>query len=303
VKGAHRLPIVCGHEFAGTVDALGDGVDDVRPGDRVAVFPLLWCGRCSACEQGRFVQCENYDYLGSRRDGAFAESVVAPRRNLVRIPDGVSLEVAAMTEPAAVALHALRRAGGCSVGETVAVFGCGPIGLMVAQWARAMGAAQALLFDVVGEKLELARRLGFDTAFDSRSEDPVAVVERRTGGRGAHLCIEAAGVPATMVHAIQSARRGGRVVLLGNPSGDATLPAALLSQFMRREGTLVGTWNSGFSAAGNDDDWRAALESMASGALDLEPLISHRVSLDDAAEVLRAMNERRGFFSKVLVAP
>lgn len=303
VKGTYRFPTICGHEFAGSVDACGPGVTGFAPGDRVAVFPLLWCGRCPACEQGRYVQCEDYDYLGSRRDGAFAEYVVAPERNLARVPASVPLDVAAMTEPAAVALHALRRAGGCSIGETVAIFGCGPIGLMVAQWARAMGAARALLFDVDPLKLELARRLGFDDAFDSRGEDAVATIERHTGGRGTHLCIEAAGAPIALRQAIGAARRGGRVVALGNPSGDASLPASLLSQLMRREVTLYGTWNSAYSAAGNDDDWRAALDAMATGALTLEPLISHRVPLEEAAATLQAMQERRGFFSKVLVTP
>lgn len=303
VKGTYHFPTICGHEFAGTVDTCGVGVTDYRPGDAVAVFPLLWCGKCPPCEQGRYVQCEDYDYLGSRRDGAFAEYVVAPQRNLLRVPAGVSLDAASMTEPAAVALHALRRAGGCTVGDTAAVFGCGPIGLMVAMWARSMGVSRVLLFDVVAEKLELARGLGFDQAFDSRAEDPVAVIARLTGGRGAHLCVEAAGVPITLAQALGATRRGGRTVLLGNPSGDATLPAGLLSQVMRREVTLYGTWNSEYSASGNDDDWRIALASMASGALDLEPLITHRVTLDEAAGTLRAMNERQGSFSKVLVVP
>jgi len=107
-------------------------------GERVAVFPLLWCGSCEPCETGTFAQCLDYDYIGSRRNGAFAEYVVAPTRNLIRVPTNVSLEQAALVEPAAVALHSLRRAGGCSIGECVAIFGSGPIGLMVAsglaQW-------------------------------------------------------------------------------------------------------------------------------------------------------------------------
>ena len=142
VKGTYSFPTVCGHEFAGTVEACGPGVDDLETGAAVAVFPLLWCGRCPACEQGKYVQCFDYDYLGSRSNGGFAEYVVAPRRNLLRVPEGVSLDEAAMTEPASVALHALRRGGGTRPGESVAVFGAGPIGVMVAQWARAMGAAR-----------------------------------------------------------------------------------------------------------------------------------------------------------------
>ena len=303
VKGTYHFPTICGHEFAGTVAEVGAGVDDFRHGDHVAVFPLLWCGKCEPCEKGQYVQCVDYDYLGSRSDGGFAEYVVAPRQNLVRVPDGVSLEEAAMTEPAAVALHALRRAGGCSVGDTVAVFGVGPIGLMVAQWARAMGANRIILCDIVPEKLALAGGLGFTHMVNGRLTDPVGAIESMTDGAGAHLCVEAAGVPQTTSQALQAVRRGGRMVLLGNPSADVTLPAALLSQAMRREVTIFGTWNSEYSASGGDDDWRAALDAMASKMLDLLPLITHRVPLSNGAYALRMMRDGSEFCSKILIHP
>jgi L-iditol 2-dehydrogenase len=247
--------------------------------------------------------CHDYDYLGSRRDGGFAEYVVAPRRNLLPVPEGVSLEWAAMTEPVSVALHALRRAGGCSVGETVAVFGAGPIGLMTAQWARAMGASQVILFDLVPEKLELAQKLGFALAFNSKIEDAVQKVNELTQGQGADVCIEAAGCPPTTLQALAAARRGGRVVLLGNPSSDVTLPQALISQIMRREIQILGTWNSEYSHTGNHNDWSDALAAMAERRIDLEPLISHRVGIPDAFETLQKMRDGTGFFSKVLVRP
>lgn len=301
-KGTYRFPLIPGHEFAGTVEAVGEGVEGFRPGDRVAVFPLIWCGRCAACERGRYAQCSDYGYLGSRSDGAFAEHVVAPARNLVRVPEGLSLEAAAMAEPAAVALHALRRAGGPFAGETVAVFGAGPVGLIAAQWARAMGSSAVLVFDVAEDKLALARRLGFEEVFDARAVDPAKAAESRTRGEGVHVAVEAAGVPETALRAIESARRGGRVVLLGNPSGDVLLPAALISRAMRRELDIRGTWNSEFSLAG-DDDWRASLEAAARGTIQLEPLVSHRLGLREALEVLGAMRARSGRFAKVLLRP
>jgi L-iditol 2-dehydrogenase len=302
-KGTYRFPTVCGHEFAGTVSDVAADVTSVRPGDRVAVFPLLWCGTCAPCEQGRYVQCENYDYLGSRRDGGFAEFIAAPACNLLKVPDAVSLEEAAMTEPASVALHALRRAGGAIVGESVAILGAGPIGLMVAQWARAMGAARIILFDLVPQKLEQARAMGFEHACNSRDHDPAKTVESLTGGRGADVSVDAAGVPAALIQACRSAARGGRVVLLGNPSADVTLPAALLSQLMRREVSLVGTWNSDYSAAGNPDDWRTTLAARASRAIDLRPLITHRVPLAGSIDMLRRMKDGGEFYSKVLIQP
>ena len=301
VKGTYHFPTIIGHEFSGTVEACGPGVDDFTPGDRVVVFPLIWCGQCASCEQGKYVQCLDYDYLGSRSDGAFADFVVAPRQNLVPVPEGVSLEEAAMTEPAAVALHALRRAGGCSVGDSVAVFGAGPIGLMVAQWARAMGASPVILFDIIPEKTEMARRAGFSLAFNNLAVDPVQTIQSITGRDGAHVCVEGAGVPQTFNQAAASAMRGGRLIMLGNPSADVTFPAGLISQLMRREVTLFGTWNSDYSAAGNDDDWRTVLAAMASKAIDLAPLITHRIRLEDAFDALKMMKEKREFFSKVLI--
>jgi len=300
-KGAHRLPIVCGHEFAGVVQATGADAGPWRAGDRVAVFPLLWCGHCDACEQGHYVQCADYDYLGSRRDGAFAEYVVAPVRNLVRVPEGVSLEEAAMCEPAAVALHALRRTRRDLCAKTVAIFGAGPIGLMTGQWARAMGATP-LLFDIDPQRIALAREMALG-AYCTVDTPAQTIVEEASSGKGAHLAIEAAGVPATLTAAIEAARRGGAVVLLGNPSSDVTLPAALISRMMRREIDLVGTWNSDYSAAGNDDDWSAAIAAMAAGTIRLQRLVTHRAPLGEGVQVLRDLAERRGFFGKVLIQP
>jgi len=302
-KGTYNFPTVCGHEFAGIVDACGAGVDNFAPGDAVVVLPLLWCGKCTACEQAKYVQCHDYGYLGSRSNGAFAEFVVAPKENLIPIPQGVTLEEAAMTEPAAVALHALRRVQNALLGKTVAIFGAGPIGLMAAQWAKIMGALEVLLFDIVAEKLELAKRLGFESVFNSAVEDAVTLVKAQTDGKGAHVCIESAGVPQTYLNALGSVGRGGSVVLLGNPVADVTLPATLISQLMRREVNLLGTWNSDYSIAGNDDDWRTVLQAIASGTLTLSPLITHKVPLTDSTEMLYRMRDKSEFYAKVLIHP
>jgi L-iditol 2-dehydrogenase len=303
VKGTYHFPTVCGHEFSGTIEALGPGVEEYAVGDRVTVFPLLWCGKCAPCELGNYVQCEDYDYYGSRRDGAFAQYLAVPTRNLVRVPDGVSLEAASMTEPAGVALHAAKRAGGSFVGEWVVIFGAGPIGLMTAQWVRMMGARRVILLDLVPEKLAMAEKLGFESAFNPRDVDPVEKIRQLTAGRGAEVCIEAAGVPITLNQAIKAARVGGRVVILGNPSAEVTLPSGLISQAMRRELDILGTWNSSFSASGNNDDWRSVLAAADAGAIDLDSLVTHRVRLEDSFEALVMMRDQSEFFSKVLIQP
>lgn len=302
-KGTYSFPRVCGHEFAGIVDACGAAVDNFAPGDAVVVFPLLWCRKCAACEEGKYVQCADYGYLGSRSDGAFAEFVVAPKENLIPVPPGVSLDAAAMTEPAAVALHALRRLQNSLVGKTVAIFGAGPIGLIAAQWARIMGAMAVFLFDIVREKLELAARLGFEGVFNGAVGDAVPYVNAQTDGKGADVCIESAGVPQTYLNAFGSVGRGGSVVLLGNPAADVSLPAPLISQLMRREVNVLGTWNSDYSIAGNSDDWQPVLQAMAAGTLTLSPLITHRVPLRDSTEMLHMMKDRSEFYAKVLIQP
>ena len=301
-KGTYHFPTICGHEFAGTIETVGADVTDFQVGDRVAVFPLLWNDDHPACEEGRYAQSEGYDYLGSRSDGAFTEYVIAPTRNLIRVPENVSLEEAAMTEPAGVALHAARRAA-VRLGDTIAVFGLGPIGLMVAQWLKAMGAGQIVLFDILPQKLDIARTMGFEHAYDSRTVDVEAKINELTGGRGVHVAIEAAGVPPTMLAALKVTRRGGRVVMLGNPAADVTLPAALISQLMRREVSILGTWNSDFSVYGDDDDWRTTLAAMASGTLDLKPLITHRVPLSGGVKALEMMRDQSEFYEKVLIHP
>ncbi|MGC8880273.1 MAG: galactitol-1-phosphate 5-dehydrogenase [Anaerolineae bacterium] len=303
VKGTYRFPTIIGHEFSGIVEECGEGVDRVLPGERVVVFPLIWCGKCAPCEQGKYVQCTDYDYLGSRSDGAFAEYVIAPQENLLRVPEGVSLEEASMTEPAAVALHALRRIGQNLLGRSVAVFGAGPIGLMVAQWARAMGAAPIFVFDIVTRKVQMAQEMGFELAFNSREQDALEIIRSVTQREGVAISIECAGVAQTFVQAAACTMRGGTMVILGNPAADVTLPAALISQLMRREVAMLGTWNSDYSVAGNDDDWRAVLSGMERGIIALRPLITHQVPLRDAPQALLMMKEGREFFSKVLVYP
>ena len=302
-KGPYSLPLVCGHEFSGTVDCLGEGVSKFHVGNRVAVFPLLWCGECVSCERGIYAQCLNYDYLGSRSNGAMAEYVVAPERNLLRLPDSVSLEEGAVIEPAAVALHAIRRAGGCGTGESVVIFGAGPIGIMAAQWARAAGAGHVIIVDPIARKLDLAHKLGFEYGVDPRQPDAVSAIEELTKGLGAAICIEAAGVPQALVQAMRAVRHGGRIVILGNPSADVTLPAELISRIMRHEVQIFGTWNSDYGFFREDDDWHRTLAAMASGTIDVKHLVTHRVPLDRAFGALRMIKDQSEFYCKVLIHP
>ena len=298
-KGTYSFPLIPGHEFAGTVAALGADVDEWDEGDEVAVFPLIPCGECEGCGLKAWEVCDDYDYLGSRSNGAFAEYVVAPAWNLIEVPEGVSMEEAAMAEPAAVARHAVRR-GGIFEEDSIAVFGAGPIGVMVMQWADVERAEPQWLIDIVPEKLEFAREVTMATRINAAQADPVAAIREATDGLGVDLAIEAAGVPTTVRQCLDVAACFGRVVLLGNPSADLTLPKDEVSQILRKQLDIHGTWNSSFKGPGCDD-WFDALMAMEAGLLDLEPLITHRYPIDQANEAFAMMSGNREFYSKVML--
>ena len=296
--GTYHYPLIPGHEVSGIVaEARGSG--SACAGDRVTIKPLIPCRRCEYCEIGQFGQCVTYDYVGSRRDGGLAEYVTVPQASLLALPDGVGLAEAALTEPAAVALHALRR-GGVAPGDTIAVLGAGPIGMMVAQWARVMGAGHVLLVDIDAQKLALADRLSLGEACDATREDPVEWVRERTRGRGPDLVVEAAGASLTFEQALRMVRPLGRVVILGNPSSDVLLPQSTVSQILRKQLTIAGTWNSEFTHL-PVDEWQVVLDMQAEGRIDISAMISHRVPLRDGVPAMEMLRDRREFAMRVVL--
>ena len=301
-KGTYQFPAIPGHEFSGEVVAVGPGVDAEWVGKAVAVFPLIPCRACGPCEIGAFAQCEDYNYLGSRCDGAFAEFVCAPAWNLLRVPDGVSYEVAAMVEPAAVAIHALRQAG-IDMGDRVAIFGAGPIGVMLALWARLWGASKVMLIDIEPRKLDFARSMGFEELFNPRQSGDVTAWVQNLTEHGADLVIEASGSSVAFEQSVLCARTFGTVVLMGNPAGDMKLSQKAYWAILRNELRLHGTWNSSYCRLPKNE-WQLALDHMASGRLDVLPLVTHRVGLDSLADALVLMRDRLEFSNKILyVAP
>jgi L-iditol 2-dehydrogenase len=223
--------------------------------------------------------------------------VAAPAANLILIPDNLDFDCAAMAEPASVALHALRRTG-VDAGDSVAILGAGPIGIILAQWARICGAGRIFLTDVVDEKLEVARKYGFENCINAAQEDAVKRIVEETDG-GADICVEAAGTAATFEQSLRIARKLGKVILMGNISGDVVIPERTASAILRGQLTIYGTWNSSFTAVPKNE-WRTALQFMSSGTLDLKPLITHRFRLDQILEALHMMYNGREFFNKVM---
>jgi L-iditol 2-dehydrogenase len=284
--GAYHYPLIMGHEFSATV-AENDTDGHHTSGDRVTVYPLLPCHRCEPCQSGNFAQCLEYDYLGSRRDGAFTEYLYVPKENIVPVPVHVNLLHAALTEPAAVALHGVNHLH-VRPGDTAVVVGFGPIGCMIAQWLRIRGCAQILAVDIDQSKLELAENMGF-TPVDSGRQDPVAVTYEKTGGRGAERTVEACGLPDTFLQAVNCAGRFGEVLFLGNIHGQFAIGENDFSAILRKELTIFGTWNSGIVPRGHND-WTTVLESMDKN-LQVSPLISHIPELQEGPEIFELLEQ------------
>jgi L-iditol 2-dehydrogenase len=296
--GAQRMPVTIGHEFSAEIARVGNQVRGWSEGDRVAAIPLLPCRECYWCRRGQFQLCPTYDYLGSRRDGGMAEYVAIPALNLFRVPDSLTFEEAAIVEPASVGLHGLW-SGSCRVGEAVVFYGAGPIGLLMVQWARLMGAGQIIAVDIFDEKLELARQMGATDTINSRRTDPVAGVKTATNGLGGALVVESAGTQQTQIQAIQSTTRQGTTILLGISDDRLELPAGVVNQILRQELTVKGTWNSN-SLPFPGEEWIQSAQHIARGALRAEPIISHRCEIAEAPRVFQMLVKRETPFNKVM---
>jgi L-iditol 2-dehydrogenase len=294
-KGAYRPDLICGHEFAGYVVELGEEVDGLEVGELVTVPPMIPCFKCDPCQRGTFSLCEDYDYFGSRRDGAYAQFVSVPDTNLMKLPAGMDSRAAAMIDPAAIALHALRRTR-LRAGIRVAVVGAGPIGLFAAQWAMLSGASQVVTVDLNQQKADMALAIGVDAAATTPEE------ARRLAGEGFDLVFESAGSPPAVDMAVSLAGRHGEVTFVGIPNAPITLAESTFNRFLRLEISLHGAWNS-FSAPFPGEEWQTSAQFLADGRLQWESLITHQLGLDNLPATMAALGERSIFSSKVLFMP
>jgi threonine dehydrogenase-like Zn-dependent dehydrogenase len=209
-----RPPVTLGHEFVGRVVDVGSGVADFGVGDRVVSGAGVSCGQCEWCRAGRINLCEAYYTLGLHVDGGLAELVATPATICRRVPDGCSDDAAAMAQPFAVALHAVRRSG-VSRGQVCAVIGVGGIGAFIVASAAAQGISPLIAVDIDDERLAKARRLGATETLNARGRDLAGLILGRTDGEGAHVVIEASGAPESPAAAINATRRGGRILIVG----------------------------------------------------------------------------------------
>lgn len=293
--GAYYHPIICGHEFSGTVESAGNEVEGFELGNLVTVPPLIPCRSCESCKAGHFSLCEDYDYFGSRRDGAYAQYVSVPFDNAMRMPDGIDPRAAAMMDPAAIARHAILRTK-LADGMSVAVIGAGPIGLFAIQWAKIAGASEILAVDINEQKTGMAVQAG--ATLTATSDDEALSL----AGRGFDVVIESAGVPETIALATRLAARRGEVAFIGIPHRPVELDKATFGHFLRFEISLHGCWNS-FSDPFPGREWLESAEKLASGELKWEFMITHELSLDKLPEMMKELHDQSGFSSKVLFFP
>jgi len=295
-SGRRIPPLVMGHEAAGTIEAVGASVKNFAAGDRVTFDSTVYCGECANCRRGDINLCDRRQVLGVscgdyRRAGAFAEFVVVPARILHRLPEDLPFVEAAMLEAVAVAIHAVNLAE-ISSNTTALVVGAGTIGILTLQALRAAGCARVFVTDVDKERLEMARQLGANEILLSDDSLNTKLLQL-TDNEGVDVALEAVGRNETVVAAIDSVRKGGGVVLVGNIAPNVNLP---LQKVVTRQIRLQGSCAS----AG---EYPQAIRWMASGAIRVKPLITAIAPLEEGASWFERLYAREPNLLKVVLTP
>nr|WP_325218529.1 galactitol-1-phosphate 5-dehydrogenase [uncultured Oscillibacter sp.] len=285
-KGTYHFPTIPGHEFSGKVERVADESDRHWLGKRVGVFPLIPCKKCASCEKGQYETCSNYDYIGSRRDGGFAEYVAVPVWNLLELPETVSDVQGALLEPAAVALHAVKRAQ-IFPSASICVVGTGAIGLLAGQWAKIYGADRVVIKGRSEFKRQLVQQCGLEYMGDDRSGEEFDCV------------IEAVGSVRALEESLLLTAPGGRLVLMGNPDGPRTLSQELYWRILRKQLTLAGTWNSSYGD--EDSDWTEVVQTLVDKKLQIGAVVTHVLESKKLMDGLAMMRNRTETFGKILL--
>lgn len=295
-SGRRIPPIVMGHEAAGRIAGVGAGVTGLEEGDRVTFDSTIYCGECGFCRRGEVNLCDRRQVLGVscgdyRRAGAFAEFVVVPARIVYELPEGISFAEAAMLEAVAVAMHAVRLAGEITAETSALVVGAGTIGILTLQALKAAGCQRLFVSDVDETRLKLARELGASETL--LAKDTGSEILRQTREVGVDLAMEAVGANAPVNTAIASVRKGATVVLIGNITPEVTLP---LQKVVTRQIRLQGSCAS----AG---EYPQAIELMASGAINVKPLITAIAPLSEGPRWFERLHAREPNLMKVVLTP
>ena len=276
-----EYPMVFGHEWAGEIVEVGEGVEGLEKGMRIRAGNTSPCYRCEMCKRGKFNLCENRTWLW----GAYAEYIRVPenivRHNLQEIPPYLSYEEAAITEPLACVIHGAKSIG-IGIGDSVAIIGSGPIGLMFVQVAKRNGARKVMIIDPVDKRLEKAEKLGADIVINPSSENPIERVKKETGGYGADVVIEAVGSSQTWMQALKMVCKGGRVLEFGGaPPGTKIEVETELLHYS--EITLMGTFHA------TPQEFALALKLIADGVINVRELITRRMPLTELNKAFKIL--------------
>ena len=295
--GRRRPPIIMGHEAAGVITGLGSRVAGWVVGESVTFDSTIYCGCCAFCRRGLVNLCDHRRVLGVscedyRQNGAFAELVAVPQHILYRLPEGLAFEHAALVEPFAIALHAIRRAPP-TLNDSVVVVGAGMIGLALVQALSQAGCGRLIVVDITDDRLALAAKVGATNIINSSTEDALKAILHLTLGLGADLAFEAVGVTATVDLSLRCLRKGGAVTLIGNVTPKTEFP---LQTAVTRELTIYGSCAS-------QGEYPACLEMLARGALRAAPLISATAPLAEGAAWFERLYRKEPGLLKVVLKP
>jgi len=285
VEKVIKFPTIFGHEWAGEVVDVDKGLEWPKKGMHVRAGNSAPCLHCAMCQRGKYNLCENMIWLW----GAYAEYIKVPARmvlvNMQEIPEGVSFEEAAITEPLACVLHGVEEAD-VKLGDTVAIIGAGPIGLLHLLTVKKIGATKAIVIDLVNERLDFAQKLGADVTINSGKENVEARIKELTGGYGADVAIEAIGLPATWEQALKLTRKGGTVLEFGGcPHGTEIKVNAEMLHY--GELTVMGTFHT------TPLHFRKALNLIATRTIDVRPLVTRKMKLDNINEAFEILSTSR----------
>ncbi len=296
----HYFPNVLGHEFSGVIDEIGEGVTSVKPGDRVAGIPLVPCMKCEDCQKGNYSLCKHYSFIGSREFGSFAEYVAVPEKNVVKFSDDVDFVKGAFFEPATVALHGLERTD-YKGGGTVAILGGGTVGMMTMQWAKIFGAKKTVVFDIVDERLDLAKRLGADAGINTLQEGFMEKAKELTDGRGYDYVFETAGNTITMKMAFALAANKAEVCFIGTPTKELSFTVDEWENMNRKEFKLTGSWMS-YSAPFPGHEWDLTAHYFGTGELKFDDSFVYKIQpLSKIAEAFEWFKTPGTVKGKVLI--
>jgi threonine 3-dehydrogenase len=285
-------PLIPGHEFCGEVVAFGNEVTSVKEGDFVSAEMHVACGKCLQCRTGEAHICQNVKIIGVDADGAFAEYVVIPESNIWKLDPEIPQEYASILDPLGNAVHTVL--AGEIAAKTVAITGCGPIGLFAISVARAVGAAQVFAIEVNEHRRNVAQQMKADLVLDPSKEDVTSIVLERTGGQGVDVVLEMAGHPSAIRTAFDIVRRGGRISLLG-------LTSKPISLNFSEDVIFKGITIQGINGRRMYQTWYQMTALLKSGKLDLRPVITDRIALKDFAQGMERL--KTGQASKILVYP